>query len=175
MPELNRNRDCVVLFKGDSYAVAIDPTMKANGWKGGQGVRWTDSSRDEFMVTYSDGLYGGFAIWGSNEPSDQYIATVEQQPTYDYVVVGLGGWLIMTVTFEQYTWASRNLGGPLVPLVYTVGQRILFSLRGYWTVEDEWTASGDPRGANGYYIGSVVQAPIPNSQGVLYLTLQTSI
>lgn len=175
MPELARTRDCVTLFKGDSYTVMVDDAMRAGGWQGGQAVRWIDSPRDEFLVTYSDGLYGGFLLWGSNEPSDQFISTEEQQPAYGYATLCLGGWLMMTRTFEQYTWASRNGGGPLVPLTYTVGQRVLFSLRGFWTVEDEWTASADPRGANGYFVGSVVQAPRPNQKGELYLTLQTSI
>lgn len=175
MPQLARTRDCVVLFKGDSYTVLVDDAMRENGWQGGQAVKWVDSPRDEFLVTYSDGLYGGFLLWGSNESSDQFVSTEEQQPTYGYGTICLGGWLMMTRTFERYTWASRNGGGPLIPLTYTVGQRVLFSLRGFWTVEDEWTASGDPRGANGYYVGSVVQAPTLNEQGVPYLTLQTSI
>lgn len=175
MPELARTRDCVVLFKGDSYSVLVDDAMQAGGWQGGQAVRWVDSPRDEFLVSYSDGLYGGFMLWGSNESSDQYVSTFEQQPTYGYGTFCAGGWLMMTRTFERYTYASRTGGGPLVPITYTVGQRLLFSLRGYWTNEDEWTLSGDPRAPNGYYIGNVVQAPAPNAQGEYYMTIQTSI
>lgn len=175
MPELVRTRDVVALFKGDAFTVMVDDAMRAGGWQGGQAVKWVDSPRDEFLVTYSDGLYGGIMLWGSNEPADQFISMVEQQPTYGYGVLGVGGWLMATRTFEQFTYASRTGGGPLVPIVYTVGQRLLFSLRGFWTNEDEWTASGDPRAPNGYYVGSVVQAPAPNAVGELYMTLQTSI
>lgn len=175
MPELPRTRDVVVLFKGDSYTVLVDDLMRSSGWQGGQAVKWTDSPRDEFLVTYSDGLYGGFLLWGSKESSDQFIAIEEQQPKYGYATLCLGGWLMSTRTFERYTYASRTGGGPLVPITYTVGQRLLFSLRGYWTNEDEWTLSGDPRAPNGYYIGSVVQAPAPNELGVYYMMIQTSI
>jgi hypothetical protein len=175
MSQLTRTQDVVVLFRGDAYTVMVDPTMRTNGWHGGQGVQWLDSNLDEFLTTYSDGLYGGFMLWGSNEPSDQFVSTQEQQPQYGYGVLCLGGWLIMTRTFERYTYASRVGGGPLVPLTYQVGQRILFSLRGYFTVEDEWSAAGDPRAPNGYYVGSVVQAPTQNNQGEYYVTLQTSI
>ncbi len=76
-----------------------------------------------------------------------------------------------TTTYERYTWASRQVG-PLVPLVYTTG-RLRFSLRGYWTIEDEWTLSGDPRGANDYLIGNIVQPPSSFNNG--HLVIQTSI
>jgi len=167
-----RERDCYVLFKGDAYAVAISQAMQTQGWQGGQGVQWADSTKDEFLVTYSDGLYGGFMLWGSNESSDQYAAFTENQPTYGFGVLCAGGWLISTRTFERYTYASR-LSGPLVELSYIVGERVLFSLRGFWTKEDEWTLSSDPRGSNGFYIGSVVQAP--SAANGYYITIQTSI
>lgn len=174
MPEFNPTRDVVVQFKGDSYTVSVDPAMRANGWLGGQGVRWVNSPRDEFLVTYSDGLYGGFMLWGSNESSDQFIAIEEQQPTYGYGTFCAGGWLMQCRAFERYTWASRQVG-PLVPITYVVGQRLVFSLRGLFTNEDEWTLSGDPRAPNTYYIASVVDTPRPNARGEFYLTLQTSI
>lgn len=175
MPEFNPTRDVEVLFKGDSYSVSVDQTMRSGGWIGGQGVKWIDSpSRDEFLVTYSDGLYGGFLLWGSDEPADQYIAMVQQQPAYGYAVLCAGGWLMQTRAFERFTYASR-LGGPLVPIVYTVGQRLVFSLRGLFTNEDEWTLSGDPRAPNGYFIANVVDVPRPNLKGEYYITLQTSI
>ena len=170
----SRIRDVNVLFKGDSYTVMIDPALQASGWQGGQGVQWVDAPIDEFMVGASDGVYGGFLLWGSNEDSDQYIALVGQQVAYGYAVLCAGGWLMNTRTFEQFTWLSRQVG-PLVPITYTVGERVRFSLRGYWTNEDEWTLSGDPRGSNGYFIGSVVGGPTPNDHGVPYLTIQTSI
>lgn len=167
-----RERDCYVLFKGDAYPVAVSSQMRSAGWQGGQGVQWIDSPRDEFLVTFSDGLYGGFMLWGSNEDSDQYASLTGAQPLYGFGVLCAGGWLISTRTFERYTWASRQLG-PLVELTYTVGERVRFSLRGFWTKEDEWALSGDPRGSNGYFVGSVVQAPSADNN--YYLTLQTSI
>lgn len=171
MTSIVRNRDVVVFFKGDSYAVAVSPSMVVNGWNGGQGVQWTDAN-GEFCVTYSDGLYGGFLLWGSNEVSDQYIATVKTQPTYAYAVACFGGWLMSTTTYEKYTYASR-ISGPLVPITYVEGQRLRFSLRGFWTIEDEWALSSDPRGSNQYFSGSVMQAP--KTLNDFYLTVQTSI
>lgn len=175
MQELSRTRDCVVLYKGDAFAVSVDGLMRQGGWQGGQGVQWIDSARDEFAVTYSDGQYGGFLLWGSNESSDQFISMVEQQPAYGYGIFCMGGWLILTRTFEQHTWASRTGGGPLVPVAYAVGDRLRFSLRGFWTKEDEWTLSGDPRAPNEAQIGTVVQAPVANAIGIPYLTIQTNL
>ncbi len=173
MSEIFRTRDCVVFFKGDSYAVSISNALRQGGWAGGQAAMWTDVPADDFTVTYSDGMYGGFMLWGSNEPSDQYVSFVQNQPTYDYTVLCLGGWLISTTTYEHYTYASRIGGGALVPITYTTGQRLLFSLRGYWTNEDEWDLSGDPRGSNGYFVGSVVQTP--SALNEKYLGIQTAI
>ena len=159
-------------FKGDAYTVSVSQAMAAQGWQGGQGVQWDDSAQDEFIVTFSDGIYGGFMLWGSNEPSDQFTSMTGAQPIYGYGTFCAGGWIIATRTFEQYTYASR-IGGPLVPIVYTVGQRVVFSLRGLFTNEDEWTPSGDPRAPNTYFIGSVIQAPAPENNN--YIVLQTSI
>jgi hypothetical protein len=171
---ITATRDVEVLFKGDSYTVSVDQSMLTNGWQGGQGVKWATSPQDEFLVTYSDGLYGGFLLWGSNESSDQYIAYVEQQLKYGYATFCAGGWLIQTRTFERYTYASRQVG-PLVPITYVVGQRLVFSLRGLMTSEDEWTLSGDPRAPDTYYMANVVNVPQPNAMGELYITVQTSI
>lgn len=173
MPEILRTRDVVVLFKGDAYSVVIDDLMRQNGWAGGQGVRWIDSVKPEFKVSYSDGLYGGFMLWGSDEDSDKFTAMTGQQPRYGYGVMCSGGWLISTSTYERYTYMSRIMGGPLVPITYQVGERLVFSLRGLFTKEDEWTLSGDPRAPNEYYIANVVQAPAPENNN--YLMLQTSI
>lgn len=167
-----RERDCYVLFKGDAYPVSISQAMKSQGWQGGQGVQWADSALDEFLVTFSDGLYGGFLLWGSNETPDILTGLTGNQPLYGFGTLCAGGWLIATRTFERYTWASRQVG-PLVENTYVVGERVRFSLRGFWTKEDEWTLSGDPRGANGYFVGSVVQAPSADNDH--YITLQTSI
>lgn len=169
-----RERDCYVLFKGDTYTVAVSSAMATQGWQGGQGVKWDDSPIDEFIVTFSDGIYGGFMLWGSNESSDQFVSMTGNQPLYGFGTFCAGGWIIATRTFEQYTYASRIGGGPLVPIVYTVGQRILFSRRGYWSIEDEWSqAPLDPRRPNTFFVGSVVQLPLPINNN--YIVLQTSI
>lgn len=170
--ELPRTRDCIILVRGDAYAVAVDDTLAVQGWQGGSGVKWALSLADRPTVTRSDGYYAGFALWGSNESSDQYTAMSGQFPTYKFLVLGAGGWLIATRSFEQYTYASRH-AGPLVPLTYTASDRLIFSLRGLWTKEDEWTLSGDPRGANEFYIGFVAQAPSPVTSQ--YMTIQVSI
>jgi hypothetical protein len=175
MTEIARTRDVAVIVKDAAYTVLVDAAMRAGGWQGGQGVRWVDSPRDEFLVTYSDGQYGGFLLWGSNEPADQFVGTLEQQPTYGYGTFCTGSWVVATRTFERYTYASRTGGGPLVPITYTVAQPLLFSLRGYWTNEDEWTLSGDPRAPNTFFVGRVAQTPVLNSLGVPYLTLQTGL
>jgi hypothetical protein len=172
--EFPRTRDCYTLFKGDAYGVSISQTMAAQGWQGGQGVMWVDSPQDEFLVTCSDGIYGGFMLWGSNEDSDRYTSLTAAQPLYGLGVFCAGGWLISTRTVELETWRSRHgLEPPGTPIVYNVGERVLFSLRGYWTKEDEWWLSGDPRGHNTFYVGSVVQAPSADTD--YQIVIQTSI
>lgn len=170
--EIPRNRDCYILVKGDTFTVTVDSAMVAGGWKGGQGVQYTTSSKDELMVTYSNGLYAGFVLWGSDESSDQFTAITTNQPFYKFAVIGCGGWLILTKQFEQYTYASRQVG-PLVPIVYKPSDRLVFSLRGLFTSQDEWSLSGDPRGANDYFIGFVAQPPSATTGG--YMTIQVSI
>lgn len=173
MPELTRTRDCIILVKGDAYGVTVDDAMARAGWLGGQGVQWVTPTKDEPTVTLSDGLYSGFMLWGSNESSDQFTAITGQFPHYHYGVMGAGGWHICTLAFERYTYASRIGPGPLVPLTYNASDRLVFSLRGYWTKEDEWSLSGDPRAPNNYYIGFVTQAPSTATQG--YMSIQVSI
>lgn len=173
MPEVFRTRDCTVLVKGDAYPVALAPGMLATGWMGGQAARWVDAPTDELMVDISDGTYGGFLLWGSDESSDQWTAMTGQEIKYGYGVLCSGGWVISISTYEKYTWASRQGPGPLVPLNYRVGERLVFSLRGYWTNEDEWTASGDPRAPNTYYIANVIQTP--QSYNNYRIQVQTSI
>jgi hypothetical protein len=167
-----RDRDCYILSKGDAFAVSVTQGLAASGWQGGQAVQWVDSLVDEFLVEPSDGLYGGFLIWGSNEVSDRFTGLTFTQPTYGYGVLGVGGWLIATRTYERYTYASR-VSPPFVENVYVPGEPLRFSLRGYWTKEDEWTLSGDPRAPNGFTTGCVVQSP--TSDNNFYLTVQTSI
>jgi hypothetical protein len=161
-------RDLQVLYAGDKYTVAVSANMARLGWGGGQGVMWADSDRDEFLVDLSTGLYGGFMLWGSFESSDQLTALTGNQPLYGFGVLCAGGWIATTTTYERYTWVSRQSGGPLVPINYQVGKRLVFSSRGYWTPE-----TNDGGGLNEYYVGSIVQAPSATNNW--RLTFQSSI
>lgn len=167
-----RERDLYVLYKGDAFPVAVSTAMQASGWQGGQAVQWADSAQDELLVTYSDGLYGGIMLWGSNEHSDEFAPSTGSQSRYGFGTLCTGSWLIATRTYERYTYASR-LGGPLVENAYVVGERVRFSLRGLWTREDEFSLSGDPRAPNEFFVGSVVQ--VPTVANNFYITLQTSL
>ena len=178
MPEQPRSRDCIILVKGDAYPVTIDDALATQGWAGGQGVKWVNPISDEFLVTLSDGYYAGFMLWGSDESADQYTAMTRNQPYYRFGTVGAGGWQISTISYEKYTFLSRMSGGPLVPLVYHASDRLVFSIRGYWTKEiTEWVNSGIPdlvaRGLNTYYIGFVSQAPTAYTN--YYMSVQVSI
>jgi hypothetical protein len=170
--ELPRTRDVIVLVVDLTFPVMVTDAMASAGWVGGQAVRWVDSPDDTFLVTFSDGTYGGFLLWGSNEVADQYSAYTGNQPKYKFATCCTGTWLISTVAYEKYTLQSR-LVPPLVPNVYVVGQRLRFSNRGLWTPQDEWTISGDPRAPNNFLVGSIVQAPGPENN--YYLMVQTSI
>lgn len=173
MPETFRTRDCVVFFKGDTYPVQISSDLAIRGWVGGQGVQWVSSEMDDFVVTFSDGLYAGFLLYGSDEPSDRYTSWTRNQQVYNFSTCCAGGWLVAFRTYEKYTYASRVGGGPLVPISYKESDRLVFSLRGLLTNEDEWSLSGDPRAPNNYYIAFVAQAP--TAENDYYLTVQTSI
>ena len=173
MTAVERTRDCVILVKGDAYPVTISEEMAIHGWAGGQAVQWGASTKDDFTVTYSDGLYAGFMLWGSDESSDQFTAMTRNQPHYRFATIGAGGWHILTRTFERYTYASRQSGGPLVPIEYHASDRLVFSLRGFFTLEDEWSLAGDPRAPNDYYIAFVTQSPTPQNNH--YLGVQVSI
>jgi hypothetical protein len=173
MTEIARTRDVIVFFKGATLTVDVTDQDAADGWVGGQGFQWAPPSGDRLLVTRSDGLYGGFALWGSDESSDEFVGTTRNQPTYRYVVLGAGGWIIATPNFERYTYASRTGGGPLVEIPYNASDRLVFSLRGLFTKEDEWTLAGDPRAPNSYYIAFVVQQPTPERNG--FMTIQVSI
>jgi len=172
VPENFRNRDCVTLVKGDAYPAEVSAALAAQGWPGGQGVQWVSDPGDRFVVGRSEGLYAGFLLKGSNESGDQYTAITQNQPYYRVATLCAGGWLIMTTSFERYTWASR-MAGPLVEIPYQESDRLVFSNRGLWTREDEWTLSGDPRAPNDYYIGFVCQAPA--AANGYFMTIQTSI
>ncbi len=171
--EIPRTRDVITLVKDCTRTVMVSDDMVRLGWPGGQGVAWIDSPDDTFLCSYSDGTYGGFLLWGSNETADQYNAFTLGQPTYKYAVLCVGCWLISTSTYERYTLESRVGGGPLVPNVFVPNGRLTFSLRGLFTPQDEWTIAGDPRGPNEFYVGHIVQPP--SAANNYYLTIQTSI
>jgi hypothetical protein len=178
MTQVLYDRDCIIQKKGSAFPVTVSESLVLTGWVGGQGVMWTPSTTDEFLVTTSDGYYAGFMLWGSNESADQFTAMTENQPYYKFATVGCGGWMILTRTYEQYTYLSRKSGGPLVPLVYNASDRLVFSTRGYWTKEiTEWVDSGDPaliaRGLNTYYLGYVSQVPTATTE--YYMGIQVSI
>ena len=168
MPEVFRSRDAVVLVKDDTFTVAVDSAMVASGWAGGTGVQWVGSADDEMIVTFSDGPFAGFLVWGSDEAGDDFTAQTRNQPHYRFATMFGGAVLFLTSTFERYTLASR-LAGPLVPLVYNVNQPLYLSLRGLWTNEDELTIMADPR-APSPLAGYVAQRPKAPSN---FLGIQT--
>ena len=130
-------------------------------------MQWVDDpNNDTFLVTYSTGQWGGFLLWGSDESSDQYISMTMNKPTYKFAVMAVGPWVVSTSTFEQYTYASRTGPGPLVPNVYTPGNKLLYSLRGYFTPENE---SGNPALQP---VARVIQPPNPNINNN-YLEIQS--
>jgi hypothetical protein len=166
--DIIRGRDCMVFSKAEVYAVGIDDAMLAGGWPGGQGVTWIDSPSEVPMVSYSNGLYGGFLIFGSDESADQYVSSTQNQLVYGIGVIATGNAIISTSSYEKYTYASRIGPGPLIPLVYAPGNPLYFSKRGLWTKEQE----GTPLGSN-FFTGFVVQAPMPINQ--FFLGVQTSL
>ena len=170
--DLIRGRDCVLFLKDDVFMVRLDEAMLQGGWPGGQGVQWVNSDSDEFIVTYSSGLFGGFLLWGSDESADQFTAMTRQQVVYGDAVMCAGSALISTSSYERYTYASRIGGGPLVPLVYSVSDTLYFSLRGLWTKEDELTLSGSPL-APALNIGRTTQIPQPVNQ--LFMGIQVAL
>src|SRR6185312_10228307 len=107
MAEILRSRNCIILYKGDSTTVTVSSAMVASGWAGGQGVQWAGVVGDDRIVTYSQGLFGGFMFWGSDEQGDDYTAITRQQVVYRYATMFFGGCLISTSSYESYTRASR--------------------------------------------------------------------
>jgi hypothetical protein len=170
--DIIRARDCTIFFYGDRQTVAIDESMVQLGWPGGQGVQWTDATTDERVVTFSKGLYGGFLVWGSDESGDRFTAMTRQQPYWRYATMFSGGCLISTSSYERYTYASRLIGPPYVPIVYQPNDILYLSLRGLWTKEDELTASADPL-APAFFTGFVAQTPKESNQ--FFLGVQTSM
>lgn len=171
MNEIFRSRDCVVFAKDDSFTVVVDDAMAQGGWAGGQGVQWIGATKDEFLVTYSRGQFGGFLVWGSDEAGDDFTAITRNQPHYRFATMFSGAVLFTTRSFEQYTLASR-LSPPLVPLTYGVNDPLYLSLRGLWTKEDELTLSSDPE-APAPVTGYVAQ--VPKSLNNFYLGIQAAM
>jgi hypothetical protein len=173
MSEIQRFRDCVVFFKGDTTTVTVSSAMAAGGWAGGQGVQWSDVTADDRVVTYSGGLYGGILLQGSDEAGAGYTAMAGQQTLYRYATLMFGGALLSTSTYERYTYASR-LSGPLVPIVYTANQPLYFSSRGLFTNEDELSQQvpSNPL-APAFFVGFVAQ--VPKALNRFWLGVQTSM
>lgn len=169
MSARTRVRDLHYVLKGDVTPVRASPGMLSSGWTAGQGLQWFDSDSDVFSVEVSTGHFGGFTLYGSSDSYDEYTSIFGAQPRYGFTLLCTGTWVIELRTFERYTYASRQ-AGPLVALSYVVGDKLLFGLTGKFTKEDEWQASGDPRGSNPFFAGVVVQAV--NSDG--YLLVQTA-
>jgi hypothetical protein len=173
--ELPRTRDCITLVKGQTFPVGLSANLLQSGWAGGQGVMWIDSPYDIFVVDFSDGTPNGFLLWGSNESADQFTAYTQNQPTYNFAVLCYGTWVITTSTFEKYTYASRVAGPPYVPITYNPSDRLLFSLRGLFTNEDEWALETppDPRAPNRFYVGYVIECPAAYNNN--FIMLQTTM
>lgn len=131
------DRDLVVLHKGDTITVAISSTLAVSGWAGGQFCRWVDEGTGELTVAIADGRYCGFLPFGSSESGDQYTAMTNQNSTYRYATMFFGGNIFYTRTYEVYGYLARHSLGPVVPLVYGVGQFLYVSENGKLTTEDE--------------------------------------
>lgn len=171
--EIPRTRDVVVLVADLTYPVKVTSAMAQAGWPGGQGVVWSASpGADDFIATFSDGVPGGFLLWGSDEASDQLVSYVQNQSRYCFGVACVGSWVISTSSYEKYTLQSR-LVPPLVENVYVPGTHVFFSLRGLLTSQDEWTVSGDSRAPNTHFAGTIIQAP--DTFNNEYLMVQTAI
>lgn len=170
MTEILRSRDCIVFFKGDSTTVVVHDDMVQRGWPGGQGVSWVNGSGDDRVVSFARGGWGGFLVWGSDEDGDRFTGMTANQPHYRFATMLFGGNIISTSSYEKYTYASRLLGGPYVPLVYNPNDTLYLSLRGLWTKEDELTLSGDSM-APAFFAGYVAQ--IPKAANRFFLGVQT--
>lgn len=169
---IDRTRDLVVFKKGDSFSVAVSPSLAISGWSGGQGACWYDNGRDELAVTLSDGLAQVFLLWGSDEVSDRYTSSSGQQPAYRFAVVAMGGWIVSTTSFERYTYATRALPVP-TPITYQPSEDLFYSLSGKLTNEDEWSLSGDPRAPNNNVVGVVIQAPSAATSDYITVHMKT--
>lgn len=160
MPVIERHRDVIVFSKGAATTVDVTEEDAALGWVGGQAFEWCEADRDRLLVRRSDGSYAGLALYGSDEETDRFTSMTGQQSAYRYITLMAGGWLISLGpnSYERWTYASRQ-AGPLVAIEYRAQDRLVFSLRGLLTTEDEWSLSGDPRAPNTDYAAFVFQAP----------------
>ena len=132
---------------------------------------WTPGTNDQKTVTFSNGKYGGWLLWGSDETADKLTGMTFSQVTNYNAVFVAGGSLLSTSSYEHYTWLSRQ-GGPLVPIVYHAHDILYFSLRGLWTNEDEATLSGQLWAPN-FFTGFCAQVPKANNN--YYLGIQTGL
>lgn len=135
LPELAR--DLVVFYKGDTITAQVADSLAASGWQGGQFGRWIFDPSGFPTLAMADGRYCGFYLFGSSEAGDQYTAMTDQNTYYKYVVLGFGGNVFYTKTFEQYGYLARNGLGPMVPLVYAPQQVLYISENGKITNENE--------------------------------------
>ena len=135
LPELAR--DLVLMVKGDSFTVQIANGFDAEGWPGGQFVKYTTPVGGFPTVTKADGRYCGFMIFGSNEQADQFTSMTQQNVVYSYATLQFGGNVFYTRTYEEFGYLARNGLGPMVPLVYTPNQFLYISENGKITNENE--------------------------------------
>jgi hypothetical protein len=166
-----RGRDLVLFGKGDSHVVTVNAEMIEGGWAGGTGVTWVDSSHAEPVVGYSNGLFGGFMLYGSDESADQYKSDTRRQLAHPQSAVMMSGTaIISTSSYERYTYASR-VSGSLEPLVYAARDPLYFSRRGLWTKEDESSQGSVLPFAPAFSCGVVMATPSAVNQ--YFLGIQT--
>lgn len=174
-------RDLVLLHKGDSITLAIDADMAAAGWAGGTFVRWIDAGTGELTVTLANGVYCGFAPFGSNEIGDGYNAITGQNVRYQYVAMYFGGNVFYTRTYETETYKSRHGLDPYTPLVYTANQSLFVSENGKLTNQDESDLAVNPTGL--FPDGTPITIPFvffgvcavpPSSNSRDYIAVQTN-
>lgn len=145
-------RDLVILHKGDTITLKVydgvvsgSVVSLSSGWDGGQFLRWYDDGSGELTVTIANGMYCGFAPFGSEEAGDQFTSISESDLTYDKVVMYFGGNVFYTRTYETETYDSRN-GGAYALQTYTANQVLYVSENGKITTEDESDPGVNPGG-----------------------------
>lgn len=134
LPELSR--DMVLMVKGDSMTVVLDPSLVASGWTGGTFAKYTTTLTGFPTIAKSDGRYCGFFLFGSDEEADQLTGMELQNVVYSYAVLQFGGNVAYLRHYEKFGYAARH-GGPQVALVYTPNQLLYVSENGLVTNENE--------------------------------------